>query len=218
MEFILGRKVEGSSAVKIDNQYVSAKHCRIWRDEQSGIYYIEDLDSTNGTFVNGIDVKRKEIQPSDEIMLGGADGYKFTLNQLLEGDNGSCAHGDDGHNLQHLAKIYEEHHKQRNKLKARMQLFSTMRFVVPTLVSALAVYFVQGAQEVMGIITVVLMILSIFVSSRLLRRTEAKLNELITQFQMDYSCPNTKRFYGDKSWKVLQQEATCIFCKEKFTE
>ena len=218
MEFIIGRKVEGNSAVKIDNQYVSAKHCRIWKDEQSGGYYIEDLDSTNGTYVNGVDVKRMVIQPTDEIMLGGANGYKITLEQLLAGDNVSCAHSNDGHNLQHLAKIYEEHHKQRNKLKSRMQLFSTMRFVVPTIVSALAVYFVQGAQEVMGIVTVALVVVSIIVSSRLVRKTEAKINELVTQFQMDYSCPNSKRFYGDKSWKVLQQEATCIFCKEKFTE
>ena len=67
--FLLGSSEEGNDGV-IDSPVVSRYHARI-RREGRGIY-IEDLNSTNGTSVNGelLGYQQKvEIKSGDEIMF-----------------------------------------------------------------------------------------------------------------------------------------------------
>jgi len=65
---IIGRNPEAD--VHIDNINVSWEHAKIKRDGNR--YFIYDLNSTNGTFVNGIEVSKNgvEIQSNDRISLG----------------------------------------------------------------------------------------------------------------------------------------------------
>ena len=83
MEILIGRRVEGDSAIKVDNPVVSSTHCRVWKDDQTGVYYIEDVGSLNGTTVNGVTIKRMPINANDKIQLGGKGGYETTLQELL---------------------------------------------------------------------------------------------------------------------------------------
>lgn len=51
------------------NDYrISRQHSRVTREQGSFVVY--DLNSSNGTFVNGVAVSRQEIQPNDEISFG----------------------------------------------------------------------------------------------------------------------------------------------------
>lgn len=55
----------------IDNQTISRNHVRVSKVDNR--YYVTDLNSTNGTFVNGIrliDNETKEIINGDELMIG----------------------------------------------------------------------------------------------------------------------------------------------------
>lgn len=54
--------------VLLDHDAVSGEHCRV-RPEQ-GEFVLYDLDSTNGTFVNGRRVSRHALQPGDSIRIG----------------------------------------------------------------------------------------------------------------------------------------------------
>lgn len=61
----------GSSAeahLSLTEPYISSFHCRIYRKQ--GKYYIRDLDSRNGTWVNGMRVVEAELPPTAEITLG----------------------------------------------------------------------------------------------------------------------------------------------------
>jgi hypothetical protein len=63
---VLGRNE--TSDVVIDNTDVSSRHCIL--DIQTRGVFILDLDSTNGTFVNGSLVRDGYLNPGDRIELG----------------------------------------------------------------------------------------------------------------------------------------------------
>ena len=65
-ETVLGRGPD--SAVWIDDESVSRRHARL--RITAGAVRLEDLDSKNGTFVNGRRVEAAELADKDEIRLG----------------------------------------------------------------------------------------------------------------------------------------------------
>ena len=63
----IGRAAEND--LVIDNSFISKHHCRILIDEARNAT-LEDLNSLNGTFVNGTRITRQLITPQDIVMLG----------------------------------------------------------------------------------------------------------------------------------------------------
>lgn len=68
-EMVLGR--DRSCAVPLLDSGVSRRHAAIWRDGQ-GRLRLRDLESRNGSFVNGVPVRETELMVGDEIRLGGS--------------------------------------------------------------------------------------------------------------------------------------------------
>ena len=52
----------------IDNLAASSRHARIFKG--SDVYAIEDLNSTNGTYLNGQEVQTKILNDNDKITIG----------------------------------------------------------------------------------------------------------------------------------------------------
>ncbi len=75
----------GENLLTLNDARVSGHHCLIGINEvdDMGQIYIEDLDSTNGTFVNGESVKRRILKSGDKISLGETV-LKFTINDEVE--------------------------------------------------------------------------------------------------------------------------------------
>ena len=71
----IGRLSDNS--VMIDNAAVSGHHACVFRDGDQ--FVVEDLQSTNGTFVNGTRVSRRTLQPGDVVMVGK---HQLVLDQL----------------------------------------------------------------------------------------------------------------------------------------
>lgn len=57
--------------LQLSDKSVSRRHCRIGVDPNRG-YYIEDLGSTNGTFVNGIRISHAFLTQGADLQLGNA--------------------------------------------------------------------------------------------------------------------------------------------------
>jgi pSer/pThr/pTyr-binding forkhead associated (FHA) protein len=73
--FIVGRAV--GSDVRLDDRQVSRSHARITIDETSAS--VEDLQTANGTLVNGKEVKaRQPLRPGDTVQFGAAE-FKVEL-------------------------------------------------------------------------------------------------------------------------------------------
>lgn len=71
-EFVVGKSVTigrlPDNTVVIDNPAVSAHHARVFRDGDRVV--LEDLKSTNGTFVNEQHVDRQTLHSGDVVLIG----------------------------------------------------------------------------------------------------------------------------------------------------
>ena len=67
-ETVIGRNPNTDITLLDDG--ISREHAILVYDEDSGEFTIEDLQSTNGTRVNGKKVRGAALQPGDQIQIG----------------------------------------------------------------------------------------------------------------------------------------------------
>src|SRR5258707_5869742 len=65
-ESTIGR--ESSNAIWLEHPSVSRRHCMV--NVQDDRFTIFDLDSRNGTFVNRVPVKQRQLATGDEVQIG----------------------------------------------------------------------------------------------------------------------------------------------------
>jgi diguanylate cyclase (GGDEF)-like protein len=67
-----------TSTVRIDDPGASRNHARIVVSDD-GRYFLEDLASTNGTFVDGVRIERTELKSGDRIRFGASVTLSFAI-------------------------------------------------------------------------------------------------------------------------------------------
>ncbi len=72
---LIGRR-RGCDIV-VNHPAVSAHHCLLYRTEEDGCWYIRDLQSTNGSWVNGARISESPVYSGDEIYFGKMRGYRL---------------------------------------------------------------------------------------------------------------------------------------------
>ena len=70
------------SDIRIGDEGVSREHACVVIDGDKVV--LEDLQSTNGTFCNGVRVARRELSDGDKIMVGSTTILKFTYHDYLD--------------------------------------------------------------------------------------------------------------------------------------
>ncbi len=65
----------------INNIKVSRKHAKL--EKANGEWFIQDLESSNGTFINGKRIKKSKVRPGDVITIGG---IPLNLERLFAGE------------------------------------------------------------------------------------------------------------------------------------
>ena len=78
-EMVLGRGSD--SGIQIDRDSVSRKHARVFLSEKQ--WFVEDLGSTNGTYINDLPVQRSPLRDSDFVKIGSAI-FKFLTGSGIE--------------------------------------------------------------------------------------------------------------------------------------
>ena len=91
---LIGRKAEAD--IFLDDKMVSHEHAKIVRvdkpEKEGGTeYYIEDLDSTNHTFVNGEKITRVFLAHEDNIRIG-KHIFKFIDETAVQEDKTTKLH------------------------------------------------------------------------------------------------------------------------------
>jgi FHA domain len=71
----LGRSADAD--IRLDDRYASGFHARVFN--RSGNYFVEDLNSTNGTLLNSRDLHGEaELTPGDVIRIGDTE-FRFEV-------------------------------------------------------------------------------------------------------------------------------------------
>ena len=66
----LGRSADAD--IRLDDRYASGIHARVFN--RSGAYYVEDMNSTNGTLLNSRELHGEaELSPGDVIRIGDTE-------------------------------------------------------------------------------------------------------------------------------------------------
>src|SRR5437016_3892958 len=82
------------NAIQIDNPAVSSRHARVF--EEGGHFFVEDLGSTNGTFVNEERVTKHTLKSGDTIIIGK---HKIVFDQFGYADAAPEEGGADAQDL-----------------------------------------------------------------------------------------------------------------------
>lgn len=76
-ETIIGRNP--TTDISLNDESISREHAIVTRDEATGEWMLEDLQSTNGSKVNGKRVRSSPLAHGDEVQVGHTK-FKFLLN------------------------------------------------------------------------------------------------------------------------------------------
>jgi len=80
-EHVLGRSTEAD--IRLDDEGVSRLHAKM-RRRSDGTVEVSDLDSTNGTYVNGAQTRHFTLSDGDRIQIGSVTILKFSYQDSLE--------------------------------------------------------------------------------------------------------------------------------------
>jgi diguanylate cyclase (GGDEF)-like protein len=78
--FTVGR--HPTNSLRVDDDSMSRFHSRVVRD--AGNFYVEDLGSRNGTFVQGKRVQRQKLEDDDWVQFGPRVGFRFAITDVKQ--------------------------------------------------------------------------------------------------------------------------------------
>ena len=70
-----------TNTIALDDSSVSRRHCLV--EPRDGGHMVRDLESSNGTYVNGLPVAERQLEAGDQIRVGRS---VFRLAPLNDGD------------------------------------------------------------------------------------------------------------------------------------
>ena len=200
--------------VVADHPHVSRHHARLTRD-QEGRLLLEDLGSTNGTFVNDAQVLRKYVVPTDRVRLG--DASEWLVSEILKYNNDYSAE------FELLKRVYDDYVDAKVKIQSANQfktrLLQSLPFAIPGIVGVIVGFLGKGSMtwfSVSLLITVCAPMIGICLGAKQSARTPAQLQALANQFKIDYVCPKCGTFLGEVPWESLRNRKQCPACKAKW--
>lgn len=205
-----------------DNEYVvndpsvSRHHARLTY-EKEGHWILEDLGSTNGTFVNGIQIARKQVTSKDVIKLGNS--YVLDLAEVLKANN------DYSEEFAALKQVYDNYIQAKIKIQSSNQfktrLLQSLPFALPGIIGVLIGFSGKGSPALFAIslfITICAPTVGIYWGAKQSAKIPKLLQDLTNQFKIDYVCPKCGTFLGEIPWESLRNRKHCPVssCKAKW--
>jgi len=205
MNITIGRAEDNSFV--INDPEVSRYHAVLTRGDSDELI-LQDLLTTNGTFVNDNQIIIKKVSPADEIIFG--TNYSIKIAELLHGFN------DYSDDFVLLKNVYDTYIREKIRIQSKNQfktrLFQTIPFAVIGIFGIL-MGVLGHTNRALFLISFVLAIcaptLGIYLGARQAAKIPAMLQNLANKFKIDYVCPKCGAFLGEIPWESLHNKKHC---------
>jgi len=205
MNITIGRAEDNTFIVK--DAEVSRYHAVITRDDSNELI-IQDLLTTNGTFVNDNQIVIKKVARSDVLKFGTT--FTINLSDLLHGLN------DYSDDFALLSNVYDTYIREKIRIQSKNQfktrLFQTLPFAVIGIFGIL-MGFLGRTNKALFVISLIMAICAptfgIYLGARQAAKIPALLQNLANKFKIDYVCPKCGTFLGEIPWESLHNKKSC---------
>ena len=210
--------------VIVNDPTVSRSHAQISQIDKD-TYLIEDLDSTNGTYVNGYRIKKSTISLSDEVKVSERviDIRKIfgVVEQKQEKKSDEL---DFTKEFAALEKVWSDYQKQRIEVTKNFNLKTSLIrggfTIAPLIIFNIIKYSTTMTPKEMADFSSNYLVFSILGSTMAVVATGTmspveKLADLDEEFRVRYVCPNKKcsRQLGNTPWRSFLNPGYCPACK-----
>lgn len=230
MELIIGRK--GEQAFPIMDMSVSGKHLKL-TTLSDGNVEVEDLGSSNGTFIDGVRIIKKVVSRSTTIQMGTR--YTFKVSDVLpETPKVSTQQQQNApaqpkpvpeYSIKHLKRVWDEYEGTIAGIREKTQQMQKKRMIPMMLGSfsgIISAIFPLIDFGIGAIVTLPITIFSFILYFKSYNEkdtshedTKAAKDTLIKK----YVCPNPEchRTIQLQDYSIISQIPNCPYCKCKWT-
>ena len=200
----------------VNDPHVSRHHALLTRDDQ-GHLLLKDVGSTNGTFVNDIQIVSKRVTQTEKVRLG--DQFQLNLSEVLRSRN------DYSEEFAALKKVYEDYEQAKIKIQSTNQfktrILQSLPFALPGVLGVVIGFLGKGSPELFAIsllITICAPSIGIYMGAKQASKIPEQLQKIADQFKIDYVCPKCGTFLGEIPWESLKNRRNCAMpsCKAKW--
>ncbi len=188
-KYTIGRSPD--NVVCINKPQVSGHHATLTVVSEN-VMLLEDHNSTNGTFVNGLQVQRTLISPADKVLFGnlpiGLDKLFAKNRPSVAPPKPAPANNDYSDAFLKLKDVFTANQEARKAIQDRDKL---------KVLARAGLVFIPVIGMPLGILM-----------SGMLTSTE-KFIALDREFQLKYICPKCKRYLGNVFWETLANQRRC---------
>ena len=203
----------------IENPSVSGKHAEIEISDDYQRLTLKDLDSSNGTRVNGRSILAKEISNSDQIIFGNVEVDSI---ELINNVNHYVkeSRNDFHKEFQELKLIEETYLDKRNRLNKYYKIKTSLPKILLTLLVILVISFLDIDNDIRYIIIIVTGFLGTILTTISVseKRKLSLLEDLRIEFQLSFVCPKCNKELSNNKWRYWKEKKTCPNCKCNWTK
>jgi len=230
--YSLGRKPD--NAIVLSDGKISGYHARLIQCTPDTVV-LEDLDSKNGTFVNGSRITRKIISATDTIQFAETT---YTVDQLLNLSSDKPANPtttaepnqpvisrfsdssikslDYTAEFAALQPVFDQYPQLRRDCRNREKMVRTGSVILSSVVGISTVLATGGtAFPLLQIMSGAGLSMLVPTLCSTLLSTEEKLELIDKEFREKYRCPNPdcRDPFGMREWELLARQKTCRRCQ-----
>ena len=208
----IGRGAEND--IQIKKPDISEYHVKITRTDKNS-FFVEDLGSSNGTFVDDVPVRKVTIGAEDKLRI--SKNTYIDLKEIFKiSSSGSISDTETDNTtfieeFYKLKELWDETERQKKRIKNRHRYKTTLIRGGISLSILLIALPILGRENYM-IIAVVGGMLPNFISMD----PPDELRTIDERFQLKYNCPHCKKRLGQISWSSLADKGECPVCNKSF--
>ena len=230
MEIIVGRR--GDQSIPIMESTVSGKHLKL-TSMPDGKVQVEDLGSTNGTFVDGVRIIKKVVDRNTVVQMGPS--FSFRVSDVIpEVERVSAPPSPHAplkseYDLEILVKfeqlesVWNKYQQEKISLQKSNASKGFLR-MLPLFVLGGFGYLISCIPNLANFRTAITLaglgvgIIITCISYKSATGLPEQIEKLNQQFQIDYVCPKCKQFLGFVPFEGLRNRGHCSACRAKWVK